>query len=58
MASRVYHESARHPDSLPGGFPGTPEGMELRILRQLFTTAEARLACHLSLIPETPRIVA
>ncbi|MEE4112234.1 MAG: 4Fe-4S dicluster domain-containing protein [Desulfobacteraceae bacterium] len=58
MENTVYHELARHLDRLPGGFPPTPDGVELRILRRLFTEPEARLACHLTLIPETAQVVA
>lgn len=58
MAHTVYHELAIHLDQLPGGFPSTADGVELRILRRLFTEAEARLACRLTLIPETSRVVA
>ena len=57
MMHTVYHDLARHLDGLPGGFPPTPEGVELRILRRLFSASEARLACQLSLIPETPCVV-
>jgi H+/Na+-translocating ferredoxin:NAD+ oxidoreductase subunit B len=58
MENTVYHELADHLDQLPGGFPPTPDGVELRILRRLFTEAEARLACQLTLIPETVHVVA
>jgi len=58
MAPNVYHQLARHLDRLPGGFPSTPDGVELRILRRLFTGAEARLACQLTLIPEEARVAA
>lgn len=58
MMPTVYHELAKHLDTLPGGFPGTPDGVELRILERLFTETEARLACRLTLIPETVQVVA
>ena len=58
MAPDAYHDLARHLDRLPGGFPSTPDGLELRILRRLFTETEARLACQLTLIPEEARVVA
>jgi len=54
----VYQELARHLDDLPGGFPPTESGVELRILRRLFTPEEAELALHLSLIPEEARVIA
>ena len=58
MAHTVYHELANHLDRLPGGFPATPDGVELRILKRLFTESEARLACRLTLIPEAAHVVA
>jgi NAD-dependent dihydropyrimidine dehydrogenase PreA subunit len=54
----VYRKLARHLDSLPGGFPPTETGVEIRILRRLFTPDEAALALHLTLIPEEPRVIA
>ena len=54
----VYQELAYHLDGLPGGFPPTESGVELRILRRLFTPEEAEMALHLTLLPEEPRVVA
>jgi Pyruvate/2-oxoacid:ferredoxin oxidoreductase delta subunit len=58
MSDTVYRRLARHLDRLPGGFPPTPSGVELRILRRLFTEAEAELALALTVIPEEARVVA
>ena len=58
MENDVYKKLARHLDNLPGGFPATDSGVELRILRRLFTLEEAAFALHLTLIPEEPRVVA
>ena len=58
MGADVYENLAKHLDNLPGGFPPTETGVELRILRRLFTPDEAELAQHLTLIPEEPRVVA
>jgi electron transport complex protein RnfB len=54
----VYERLARHLDDLHGGFPRTENGVELRILRRLFTPEEAELAMKLSLIPEEPPVIA
>jgi electron transport complex protein RnfB len=54
----VYRKLARHLDDLPGGFPPTESGVELRILRRLFTPEEAELALHLLLIPEESQVIA
>jgi len=40
----VYDDLAAHLDRLPAGFPRTPTGVELRILKRLFTPEEAALA--------------
>ncbi|MDP1989698.1 MAG: 4Fe-4S binding protein [Syntrophales bacterium] len=53
-----YEKLAEHLDNLPGGFPRTDSGVEIRILRRLFTPEAAELALHLTLIPEEPRVIA
>jgi ferredoxin len=58
MSQDVYHRLAQHLDDLPGGFPATDEGVELRILKRLFTPEQAELALRLTLIPEEARVVA
>ncbi len=58
MAKDVYEKLAQHLDNLPGGFPQTESGVEIRILRRLFTPEDAKLAAHLTLIPEEPRVIA
>jgi hypothetical protein len=58
MATDVYERLAQHLDGLPGGFPRTESGVEIRILRRLFTPEFARLAVQLTLIPEEPRVIA
>ncbi|MCJ7499878.1 4Fe-4S binding protein [bacterium] len=58
MGNNIYRRLAKHLDRLPGGFPPTESGVELRILQRLFTHDEAELALHLTLIPEESRVVA
>lgn len=58
MPLEIYERLAKHLDSLPGGFPPTPDGLELRILERLFTPEQARLAASLVLLPESPAIIA
>jgi len=58
MKGDIYKRLARHLDNLPGGFPPTDSGVELRILKRLFTPQEAELAIYLTLLPEEPRVVA
>ncbi|MCF8034838.1 MAG: 4Fe-4S dicluster domain-containing protein [Desulfarculaceae bacterium] len=58
MAKDVFQKLAHHLDSLPGGFPPTKDGVELKILKKLFSPAQAELALHCTLIPEPARVVA
>ena len=48
----VYRRLQRHLDTLPVAFPATASGVELRILKRLFTEEEAELALGLSAVPE------
>jgi len=54
----IYKRLARHLDQLPGGYPATESGVELRILRRLFSEQEAELAIKLSPLPEEVEIIA
>jgi hypothetical protein len=54
----IYRKLARHLDRLPGGYPPSESGVELRILKRLFTPEEAHLAMHLTLIHEDARVIA
>lgn len=58
MKKDIFERLAWHLDDLPGGFPRTESGVELRILRRLFTPEEAELAIKLSLFPQEPRVIA
>jgi Pyruvate/2-oxoacid:ferredoxin oxidoreductase delta subunit len=48
----VYRRLQRHLDELPVGYPATASGVELRILKRLFTPEEAEVALALSALPE------
>ncbi len=48
-----YKQLALHLDKLPGGYPATESGVELRILKRLFSEEEARIALELTMQPET-----
>jgi electron transport complex protein RnfB len=52
MTQDIYELLAQHLDNLPGGFPRTETGVEIRILKQLFTEQEAVVACFLRMMPE------
>jgi len=58
LSEDIYKRLALHLDDLPGGFPETESGVELRILRRMFTPEEARLALNLTLIPEEVNVIA
>jgi ferredoxin/DNA-binding Lrp family transcriptional regulator len=58
MAMDTYQKLAHHLDSLPGGYPSTASGVELRILRRLFNNQEAELALKLTLLPEQAKVIA
>lgn len=52
MTHNIYERLADHLDNLPGGFPRTESGVEIRILKRLFTEEEASLALSLLMMPE------
>jgi len=56
--SDVYKRLAVHLDNLPGGFPATDSGVEIRILKRLFTPEEAEVALGLTLMIEAPSAIA
>jgi ferredoxin len=52
QSDSLYRRLQEHLDRMPVGFPATASGVELRILRRLFTPEEAEIALELSAIPE------
>ncbi len=56
--SDVYARLREHLDSLPSGFPSTESGVELRILKRLFTPDEAQLASQVTLKLEPTAAIA
>jgi len=58
VIEEVYRELARKLDSFPQGFPATENGLELEILRWIFTPAEAEIAVKLSPAPEPISVIA
>jgi ferredoxin len=58
MTEDVFQRLAEHLDHLPGGYPVTESGVELRILRRLFTEQEAALAVNLTVISEPAEVIA
>ncbi len=54
----VYMQLAQHLDRLAAGFPSTQSGVELRILKRLFTAEEARIAQGLTMMLEPSSAIA
>lgn len=55
----VYQALAEHLDTLPQRFPtNTGTGLELKVLRHIFSPAEAEMAIQLKPIPEFPADIA
>ena len=48
----VYRRLQKHLDALPVAYPATESGVELRILKRLFTEEEAEVALALNAVPE------
>lgn len=54
----IYNQLAAFLDNLPAGYPETESGVELKILKRLFTPEEAKAAMTLSMMPEPADAVA
>ncbi len=50
----IYIELQKHLDKQAVGFPSTRSGVEIRILKELFTPEQANLALYLSYVPQSP----
>ena len=57
MKPDIYRQLQQHLDRMPVPFPATTSGVELRILRMLFTEEDAEVALALSAVPESPRTI-
>lgn len=47
---RIFHELPAEMDRRPVGMPATRSGVEIRILKELFTPEEAEIALSLNLV--------
>jgi H+/Na+-translocating ferredoxin:NAD+ oxidoreductase subunit B len=54
----AYKALADHLDRLPAGYPSTESGVELRILKRLFSPDEAEIAVGLQMVPEPVSVIA
>jgi Na+-translocating ferredoxin:NAD+ oxidoreductase subunit B len=58
MNDDVYYRLAKVLDTLPNGFPPTESGVEIKLLKRVFTPEQADLFCDLRLTFETTREIA
>jgi electron transport complex protein RnfB len=58
MSNDVYERLRGFLDTLSAGFPATPTGVEMRILKKLFTPEEAELTMGLKNEPEEVSLIA
>lgn len=58
MADDVYQNLAKHLDNLPTGFPPTETGLEIRLLKRLFSPIEAKIAVGLKMKQEPVSAIA
>lgn len=54
----VFKQLAERLDQLPHGYPVTDSGVELKILRKIFTPEDAEMALKLKYLPETADAIA
>ena len=50
---KIYKKLRKHLDSFPIGFPKTESGVELEILKELFTPERVKIALRLGMIPQS-----
>jgi len=58
MNDEIYYRLAEVLDTLPSGFPPTKSGVEIGILKKIFTPEEADLFCDLKLTYEAAEQIA
>ena len=58
MDDQVYIELRDYLHRMPGGYPPTRSGVEIRILKKLYTPEEAALFCELKTVPEPVEAIA
>ncbi|MGC9975803.1 MAG: 4Fe-4S binding protein [Syntrophales bacterium] len=58
MEDEIYHKLARVLDTLPNAFPSTTSGVEIKLLKNIFTPEQAELFCDMRLSFETAEQVA
>ena len=58
MSDETYIKLREYLDQFPIGFPKTSTGVEIKILKRLFTEEEAKIAVMLNPLPDTAARIA
>lgn len=58
MDDEIYYKLAKVLDTLPNGFPASESGVEIKLLKKIFTPEQADLYCDLRLSFETVESIA
>jgi len=58
MNDEIYRKLAEVLDTLPNGFPSTEKGIEIKLLKKVFTQEEGELFCDLRLTFESAEQIA
>lgn len=58
MFDETYVKLRELLDNMPGGFPATQSGVEMKILKKLFSPEDAELALGLTRDPQSPAVIA
>lgn len=58
MSEAIYLNLREFLDKLPGSFPATKSGVEIKILKKLFTPEQAHIALKMGRIPESVLVIA
>src|SRR5208283_3684720 len=58
MVDEMYYKLAQVLDTFPNGFPATESGVEIKLLKKIFTPEQADLFCDLRLTFETAEQIA
>jgi hypothetical protein len=58
MSDEIYYKVAKVLDTLPNGFPSTASGVEIKLLKKVFTPEQADLFCDMRLTLETVEEIA
>ena len=58
MSKDVYGRLREFLDKMPGGYPTTETGVEIKILKKLFNPEEAETTMNLTAMPEAVPVIA